>query len=96
MRRQDRSKSTGSTGSTRAGSTRDWVIDGIAWEIQTTLIAIPALIAAGIVAVLFDASLTMVLVAAVAIALAVRLAVDGWRRLKSADPARSRPPREDL
>jgi len=91
MRRQDRSKSTGPT-----GSTRDWVIDGIAWEIQTTLIAIPALIAAGIVAVLFDASLTMVLVAAVAIALAVRLAVDGWRRLKSADPARSRPPREDL
>ena len=68
----------------------------IAWEIQTTLIAIPALIAAGIVAVLFDASLTMVLVAAVAIALAVRLAVDGWRRLESADPARSRPPREDL
>jgi len=91
MRRQDRSKSTGSK-----GSTRDWVIDGIAWEIQTTLIAIPALIAAGIVAVLFDASLTMVLVAAVVIALAVRLAVDGWRRLKSADPARSRPPREDL
>jgi len=91
MRRQDCSKSTGSK-----GSIREWFVDGIAWEIQTTLIAIPALIAAGIVAVLFDASLTMVLVAAVAIALAVRLAVDGWRRLKSADPARSRPPREDL
>ena len=90
-RTRNRSKETGST-----GSTRGWIVDGIAWEIQTALIVIPALVVAGIVALLFDASVTMVLVVGFVVALVLRLAVDGRRRLSSSDPARSRPPRQDL
>jgi hypothetical protein len=93
-RPQKRSTTTTTTAST--GSTRDWIVDGIAWEIQTTLMVLPALVVAGIVALLFDASLTMVLVVAVVVAVVIRFALDGWRHLKSADSARSRPPHEDL
>lgn len=77
-------------------ATRDWVVDGIAWEIQTTLIVLPALVVAGIVALLFDASITLVLGVAFAVALVIRFGPDGWRHLKSADSARSRSPHEDL
>lgn len=85
-----------STSAGPPGSTRNWIVDGIAWEIQTALVAIPAVIVAGLVALLFDASVTMVLAVGFVVALVIRLAVDGWRRLTSSDPARSRPPREDL
>ncbi len=78
----NRSKTSGS-----GNSTRDWIVDGIAWEIQTALVAIPALVVAGIVALLFDVSVTMVLVVAIVVALAVRLLFDLWRRLRSAEPA---------
>ncbi|MEP6297848.1 MAG: hypothetical protein ABJ382_11010 [Ilumatobacter sp.] len=89
-RKKIRSKATDAT-----PSTRGWLVDGIAWETHTTLVAIPALIVAGIATLLFDVSITMILVVAVGAALVIRLVLDGWRRLESADPDRTRTPDED-
>ena len=79
-----------------AGSIREWFVDGIAWEIQSALVAIPLLLVAGIVALMFDASITVVLVVMVGMVLAVRLARAVRRWLGSPDPARRRPPTEEM
>lgn len=82
-----------------AGSIREWFVDGIAWEIQSALVAIPLLLVAGIVALMFDASITVVLVVMVVMVvmvLAVRLARAVRRWLGSPDPARRRPPTEEM
>ena len=82
--------------SDQSGSTRDWLVGGVAWEIETALTAVPLMIVVGLLTLVSDVSFTGAMVIAVVAFLTVRLVAGGWRRLTASGSDRSRTPREGL